>query len=159
MGEVATTIPVIRGLRFSPQRVSRLRPSGIWGSEGWYTLTRVRGSVTDNNGFWIWCLDLLALLLQLYLFKIAYNSSKSVTAKGLFRFLLDYECLLFHGGWLIKWLLRLTDSSATDSFLCQANSSPFITSGEPYRNHRLQGFQYCCCVGYARNTVVTEPVV
>jgi hypothetical protein len=36
---------------------------------------------------------------------------------------------------------------------------PFITSREPDRTHRLQGFQSCCspmrCVGYACNTVVT----
>jgi hypothetical protein len=40
-----------------------------------FILSRVWGSGTNNNGFWIGCLDLLALLLQLHLIKIAYNSS------------------------------------------------------------------------------------
>jgi hypothetical protein len=41
--------------------------------------------------------------------------------------------------------------SSSLSLLCLADSTPFITSGELYRNHRLQGFQYCvclCCAGY-----------
>jgi hypothetical protein len=39
-----------------------------------------RGSLTNNNVSWIGRLDLLALLLQLHLFTITYNSSQSVTA-------------------------------------------------------------------------------
>jgi hypothetical protein len=50
-------------------------------------LSRVLGSVTCNDGFWIARLDLLALLLQLHLITITYNSSQSVTASGSFRFL------------------------------------------------------------------------
>jgi hypothetical protein len=42
-------------------------------------LSRVRGSVTNNNGFWIGSLDLLVLRLQLHLITITYNSSQSVT--------------------------------------------------------------------------------
>jgi hypothetical protein len=38
-------------------------------------LSRVRGSVTNNIGFWIGWLDLLALLLQSLLITINYNSS------------------------------------------------------------------------------------
>jgi hypothetical protein len=41
--------------------------------------SRVRGSVSNNNGFWIGYLDLLALLIQLHLIKISYSSSQSVT--------------------------------------------------------------------------------
>jgi hypothetical protein len=37
------------------------------------TLSRVRGSVTNNNGFWTGWLDLLALLLQLQLIITAHN--------------------------------------------------------------------------------------
>jgi hypothetical protein len=40
--------------------------------------SRVRGSVTNNNGLWIGWLDLLALLLQLLLIAIAYNGSQSM---------------------------------------------------------------------------------
>jgi hypothetical protein len=36
-------------------------------------MSRVRGSVTYNNGFWVGCLDLLALLLQLLLSTITRN--------------------------------------------------------------------------------------
>jgi hypothetical protein len=43
--------------------------------------------------------------------------------------------------------------------LCLANASPFITSREPYRNHRPQRFQYCCsrmrCVGKVFSSMVT----
>jgi hypothetical protein len=42
-------------------------------------LSRVRDSVTDNNGFWIGEFDLLALLLQLHLITITYNSAHSMT--------------------------------------------------------------------------------
>jgi hypothetical protein len=37
----------------------------------------VRGYMTNNNGFWIGLLDLMALLLQLLLIKVTYNSSQS----------------------------------------------------------------------------------
>jgi hypothetical protein len=43
-------------------------------------LLRVRGSVTNNSGFWIGWLDLMALLLQLLLITINYNSSQLMTA-------------------------------------------------------------------------------
>jgi hypothetical protein len=43
-------------------------PSSDDDDDGWI-LSRVRGSVTNNNGFWIGWLDLLALLLQLLLIK------------------------------------------------------------------------------------------
>jgi hypothetical protein len=42
-------------------------------------LSRVWGSMTNNNKFWIGWLDLLALLLQLLLITIDYNSSQSAT--------------------------------------------------------------------------------
>jgi hypothetical protein len=42
-------------------------------------MSRVRGSVTNNNGFCSGCLDLLVLLLQLLLITITYNSSQSST--------------------------------------------------------------------------------
>jgi hypothetical protein len=42
-------------------------------------VSRVRDSVTNNNGFRIGRFDLLALLLQLHLITITYNSSQSVT--------------------------------------------------------------------------------
>jgi hypothetical protein len=41
-------------------------------------LSRVRGSVTNNNGFWIAWLDLLTLFLQSLLINISYNSSHSM---------------------------------------------------------------------------------
>jgi hypothetical protein len=66
-----------------------------------FIFSRVRGSVTTNNGFWIGRLDLLALLLQLHLITITYKSSRSATAKDSLHSLLDYERLLFHGGWQI----------------------------------------------------------
>jgi hypothetical protein len=47
---------------------------------GFIILSRVRGSVTNNNGFCIGWLELLALLLQLRLITITYNSSQLVTA-------------------------------------------------------------------------------
>jgi hypothetical protein len=52
--------------------------------------------MTNNNGFWIGWLDLLALLLHLLLITIDYDSSQSVTAQDSLHSLLDYECLLFH---------------------------------------------------------------
>jgi hypothetical protein len=73
-------------------------------------LSRVRGSVTNDKCFWIGRLDLLALLLQLHLIILTYNNSQSVTTSGSFRFLLDYKRLPFHSGWLINWLLRLSNS-------------------------------------------------
>jgi hypothetical protein len=43
-------------------------------------MSRVRVSVTKNNGFWILWLDFLAVLLQLILITLTYNSSQSITA-------------------------------------------------------------------------------
>jgi hypothetical protein len=45
-----------------------------------FILSCVRGSVMNNNGFWIGRLDLLAMLVQLHLITITHNSSQSVTA-------------------------------------------------------------------------------
>jgi hypothetical protein len=42
-------------------------------------LSRVHGSMTDNNGFWIGLLDLLTPL-QCLLITINYNSSQQMTA-------------------------------------------------------------------------------
>jgi hypothetical protein len=44
-------------------------------------LSRVRGSVTNNNGLWIGLLDVLPSSLQLLLTAINYNSSQSRTVK------------------------------------------------------------------------------
>jgi hypothetical protein len=63
-------------------------------------LSRVQGSVTNNNGFWIGWLDLLALLLQPLLITISYNSSQSMTGQDSLHSLLNYECLHFHCDWL-----------------------------------------------------------
>jgi hypothetical protein len=41
-------------------------------------VSRVRGSVTNNNGFWIGWLDLLQTSLQLFLTAINYNSSQTM---------------------------------------------------------------------------------
>jgi hypothetical protein len=49
-------------------------------------LSRVRGSVTNNNGFWVGWLDLLPPYLQL----------QSMSAKNSLYSLLEYECLLFY---------------------------------------------------------------
>jgi hypothetical protein len=65
-------------------------------------LSRVRASVTNNNGFWIGWLDLLALLLQLPLITITYNSSQSVTVYDSFHSFLDHERLLIHCDWLAR---------------------------------------------------------
>jgi hypothetical protein len=54
----------------------------------------------NKNGFWIVWLDLLALLLQLLLITINYNSSQLMTTLGSLHSLLDYECLLFYCDWL-----------------------------------------------------------
>jgi hypothetical protein len=65
-------------------------------------LSRVRGSVTDNNGFWIGWLDLLALLLQLQ------NLQPITTA---------------HNQWLPKtrsipyWTMSVFSSTVTDLVL------------------------------------------
>jgi hypothetical protein len=44
-------------------------------------LSRVWGSVTNSNGFWIGWLDLLTLLLQLFLITINYNNSHQWRSK------------------------------------------------------------------------------
>jgi hypothetical protein len=61
--------------------------SGVMPFVDQFILSRVRDSVTNNNGLWIGCLDLLALLLQLHLITTTYNSSQAVTTQGSFRFL------------------------------------------------------------------------
>jgi hypothetical protein len=48
-----------------------------------------------------------------------------------------------HGGGIRP---RLHTGLTIYSLLCLSNFSSFISSGEPYRNHRLQGFQYCVCL-------------
>jgi hypothetical protein len=50
----------------------QLQTSYSFEMEWWYVLSRVRGSVTNNNGFWIGWLNLLTLLLQLHLITITY---------------------------------------------------------------------------------------
>jgi hypothetical protein len=79
------------------------------------------------NGFWIGWLDLLALLRQLHIIEITYNSPQSVTASGSFRFLLDYERLPFHCGWLIDswgWLIQsLTHWTALND-VCLSDECP-----------------------------------
>jgi hypothetical protein len=46
----------------------------------------------------------LCASLQLHLVTITYNSSQSVIVLDSFRFLLDYERLPFHYGWLDNFL-------------------------------------------------------
>jgi hypothetical protein len=46
-------------------------------------LSRVRGAVTNNNGFWIGRLDLLPPLLQSLLITIKYNNSQSIFSRTL----------------------------------------------------------------------------
>jgi hypothetical protein len=65
-----------------------------------FIFSRGRGSVSNNNGFWIGWLDLLALLLQLHLITINYNSSQSMTPKDSLHSFMDYECLLSCCDWL-----------------------------------------------------------
>jgi hypothetical protein len=55
-----------------------------------FTLSRMRGSVTNNKGFWIGWLDLLA----------NYNSSQSMAALDSLHSLPDYECHPFCRDWL-----------------------------------------------------------
>jgi hypothetical protein len=62
-------------------------------------LSRVRGSVTNNNGFWIRWLNLLALILQSLLIILTYNNLRSMTVYDLIQSLLDYERLLFYCDW------------------------------------------------------------
>jgi hypothetical protein len=45
----------------------------MWEVQTILTLSRVRDSVTNSNGFWIGWLDLLPLLLQLQLITEAHN--------------------------------------------------------------------------------------
>jgi hypothetical protein len=58
-------------------------------------VSRVRGSVTNNNRFWIRWLDLLKPS-----FTTTYNSSQSMTPWDSLHSVLDYECLLFCCDWL-----------------------------------------------------------
>jgi hypothetical protein len=61
----------------------------VWAQCRILVLSRVRGSVTNNNGFRIGRLDLLALLLQSLLIKTNYNSSQPMTAEDSLHSLLD----------------------------------------------------------------------
>jgi hypothetical protein len=62
---------------------SCISSSVIWWIKIWWLLITillcVRGRVTNNNGFWIWWLDLLTASFK-SLLKINYNSSQSITA-------------------------------------------------------------------------------
>jgi hypothetical protein len=49
--EIVTSIDAVINILYSLPEIPKI-------------LSRVRGSVTNNKGFWIGCLDLLALLLQ-----------------------------------------------------------------------------------------------
>jgi hypothetical protein len=77
-------------------------------------LSRVRGFVTNNNGFWICWLDLFALPLQ--------------------------SLIRAHNLWLSKTRSMLSWTKLIPDLLLPT----FITSREPDRAHRLQGFHYSC---------------
>jgi hypothetical protein len=73
-------------------------------------LSRVRGSVTNKNGFWIGWLNLLTPS-----FTITFNSSQSMPAYDSLHSLLDYECLLWWLTWLWftnRSLLRMTNEGS-----------------------------------------------
>jgi hypothetical protein len=84
-------------------------------------LSRIRGSVTNNNGFWIGWLDLSALGLQL---------QSIITSQ-------DYECLLFHcDEWRTKnssslFLLPWMTSVWRITPPCVPHQSYFTTDGLP----------------------------
>jgi hypothetical protein len=60
--------------------------------------------------------DLLYVITITLPITINYNSSQLMTAKGEFRFLLDYDRLRFHYGWLINWLTLNNPWSGLVSF-------------------------------------------
>jgi hypothetical protein len=140
--------------------------------------------VTNKNGFWFGWLDWLVLLYN-------YNQLQSLVTvhnrwlpKARSVSFLDYEHLLFHGGWLnnsccwpihsfTNWftLWSLIHSASCESYITTYGHSvrlgidwpPFITFRNACRNHRLEGFRYCClcirCAGNMISSMVTESVV
>jgi hypothetical protein len=66
-------------------------------------LSRVRDSVTNNNGFLIRWLNLLTPSLQSLLITISYDSSQSMAAYDSLHSLLDYECLFFWSFFYCDW--------------------------------------------------------
>jgi hypothetical protein len=74
-----------------------------------------------------------------------------MAAQDLLHFLLDYECLLFHcDEWWTKnqcslFLLRLPWIATVLEMLSLAFSRvlPFMTSGEPNRDHHLEQLSFC----------------
>jgi hypothetical protein len=104
-------------------------------------------SMTNNNGFWIWWLDLLALLLQL---QSIINSSQSMTVSDSLHSLLDYEHLPFCATdlVLIYESLRMIDEwRHTCDWIIEldyqwqlTNALSFITQGKPKRHHHLEHF-------------------
>jgi hypothetical protein len=141
-------------------------------------LSRVRGSVPNNHGFWIWWLVLLPLLYN-------YNSSQSMTALDSLQSLLDYECLLFHCDWLgsglrinhffsFRWTLvnirqlniqllnsltteRLNSCELTWTNTCKWITCPIITRGEQNIHHHLEHFLcYYLLFRYYETCLVTS---
>jgi hypothetical protein len=126
--------------------------------------------VTNNNGFWIGRLDLLALLLQLLLITITYNSSQSlaktfsipswttrVFSSTVTDLVLIYESvtssasvvrwLTLHS-WTLSSLKNESSFTADDLWMNQydclelTNEFSCVTRGEPTRDHHNQQFVY-----------------
>jgi hypothetical protein len=115
----------------------------IWEVLLWInTVSRVHGSVTNNNGFCIGWSDLLALLLQLQPIMTAHNQWLSKTCSIP---LLD-ECLLFHcDDWRMKNLLQLNSPDWTSFQTNEYKSSPTV--------HVLLCYW---CFGYCHGNVFGE---
>jgi hypothetical protein len=144
-----------------------------------YILSRVRGSVTNNNGFWIWWLDLSVLLLQLQSIIIAHNQwlsktcsvpywTTSVFSSTVTDLVLIYESvtssasvvrwLILHR-WTLKWTIEPISELSYDwtkRFHELTNELSFITRGEPKRDHHLEMFvcYYLCLATFYSATEV-----
>jgi hypothetical protein len=109
-------------------------------------LSSVRGSVTNNNGFWIGWLDLLALRLQLQPIITAHNqwplttrsipywTTRTFPSARLTLFSFTDRSLLLRLPWTTTVLW-----TNSDWLLLSVLTWPlFITSGEPNRDHLIK---------------------
>jgi hypothetical protein len=107
-------------------------------TEASYILSCVRGSVTNNNRFWVGCWDLLTPLVQSLLITMNYNNLQSIYCRGLAPF--SFSCL----------------NSLTTSQLTPRSHVFYLREG-PNINHRLQQFLYYCMLLCCGN-VFSDPL-
>jgi hypothetical protein len=88
-----------------------------------YTLSRVRGSMTNNNGFWIGWLDLLT---PSFIFTLSYSQLQQLTINLLPR---NRSILVLLLQFSYNFWTQLLNSTAELKWLSVLTYPPFITSG------------------------------